>query len=79
MKRFSSYLLLVVFACLFSASIQKRTTSLYDTSKSNTLILNRDNFDKQITKHRVKHVSVIHFYKNDGKYKPLCIISFPFR
>jgi len=29
--------------------------------------LNRDNFDKQITKHRAKQVSIIHFYKNDDE------------
>jgi len=63
MSRFS--LLLLILGCLFASNLARKTTSLYDASKSNTLILNRDNFDKQITKHRNKLVSVIHFYKHD--------------
>ena len=64
--RFSIHFLVVIFACLFTYGALKKNTSLYDSSKSNTLLLTRDNFDKQITKHRAKTVAVIHFYKHDG-------------
>jgi len=58
------YLLFIIAACFCSVAFQRKT-SLYDSSKSNTLLLTRENFDKQITKHRGKLVSVIHYYKHD--------------
>jgi hypothetical protein len=62
-------LLLSIFLALFLASIvqAKKNTALYDASKSSVYLLGKDNFDKQVTKHRSKSVSVVHFYKHDDE------------
>lgn len=63
-------LVLVLLGLVSFNSVQaapKKSTSLYDSSKSTVYQLNKDNFDKQVTKHRNKLVSIVHFYKHDGK------------
>ena len=43
------------------------TKSLYDPVKSYVTILNNKNWDGQVTKNRVKGISIVHFYKESGK------------
>jgi hypothetical protein len=50
----------------YAAKSTAKDTSLYDAQKSTVLLLTRENFDKQVTKHRAKLVSIIHYYKHDG-------------
>lgn len=56
---------LLLIACFWGVIFSAKNTALYDPSKSAVYLLNKENFDKQITKHRNKLVSVIHFYKHD--------------
>jgi hypothetical protein len=46
--------------------------SMYNPQKSNVTIYNSKNFDKQVLKNREKGISVVQFYKDDGK---LCIAA----
>ena len=45
------------------------TKSLYDTQRSDVTVYSKLNFEKQVTKNRDKGISIVHFYKKDGKYK----------
>jgi hypothetical protein len=69
--------LLFITLCLALSWVQiqaaksaTKNTFLYDPSKSTVYTLTKDNFDKQVTKHRSKLVSVVHYYKHDGKQQP---------
>jgi thioredoxin-like negative regulator of GroEL len=62
-------LLIGIVLCFISvihcAKGNPKDTSLYDAQKSTVLLLAKDNFDKQVTKHRAKLVSIVHYYKHD--------------
>jgi len=62
-------LILTVFVALFLACYVQasKKTTLYDASKSTVYLLTKDNFDKQVTKHRNKQVSIVHYYKHDDE------------
>lgn len=55
-----------VFLLLLAQSFAE----IYEKSSPDLFYLNSQNFDKQVTKKRDKHVSIVHFYKErDGKSK----------
>ena len=41
--------------------------AIYDPVKSYVTVLNAKNWDGQVTKNRVKGISIVHFYKESGK------------
>ena len=41
--------------------------TLYNLHKSNVQTMNAKNFDKQVIKNREKGISIVQFYKDDGK------------
>lgn len=47
------------------------SATLYDPLKSYVSNYNTKNFDAQVTKNREKGISVVHFYKKDGKTRVL--------
>lgn len=42
--------------------------TLYDQNMSDIVNYTNMNFDKQVSKKRDKGISVVHYYKNSGKY-----------
>ena len=46
-------------------------TLLYDQVSSDVTVYNRLNFEKQVSKNRDKGISIVHFYKDEGKSRGL--------
>ena len=40
---------------------------LYDQVSSDVTVYNKLNFEKQVSKNRDKGISIVHFYKDEGK------------
>lgn len=40
---------------------------IYNSDLSDIVIFTKMNFDKQVTSKRDKGISIVHFYKNNGK------------
>jgi len=59
----ASLLLLGISIVSFSAA-----ESMYNPLKSTVAIYNDKNFEKQVTFNREKGISVVQFYKEDGKF-----------
>lgn len=49
--------------------------ALYDPVKSYVTVLNPKNWDGQVAKNRNKGITIVHFYKDTGKYKLRIIVN----
>lgn len=58
-------------AMLLSSSGEQRVNAkgglLYDHVSSDVAVYNKLNFEKQVSKNREKGISIVHFYKDEGK------------
>jgi hypothetical protein len=57
----------ITLSALFGCSMTK---SIYDMTKSDVVVYSRLNFEKQVTKNRDKGISIVHFFRKDGKSLP---------
>jgi len=48
--------------------LAKGSEALYDHISSDVTVLNKLNFEKQVSKNREKGISIVHFYKDEGKH-----------
>ena len=51
---------------------------IYDPVKSYVTVLNSKNFGSQIDNNRAKGISIVHYYKEGGKYKVIHLRNFYF-
>jgi len=56
---------LITLCALFGCSLSK---SIYDMTKSDVTVYSKLNFEKQVTKNRDKGISIVHFFRKDGKF-----------
>lgn len=55
----------LTIAALLGFGLSKQ---LYDSVRSDVTIYTQLNFEKQVSKNRDKGISIVHFYKDSGKY-----------
>ena len=55
---------MIVLCALFGMGLSK---PIYDVQMSDVAVYSKLNFEKQVTKNRDKGISIVHFYKDDGK------------
>ena len=72
MKNSLSKAAVLVFTSMMSLSSAE---SMYNPLKSTVAIYNNKNYDKQVTYNREKGISVVQYYKADGKSFSLEITS----
>jgi hypothetical protein len=56
---------LMTLCALFGVASSK---VIYDSNKMDVVIYTKLNFDKQVTNQRDKGISIVHFYKDSGKF-----------
>jgi len=68
MKKFSLSSLISVIVFMYSSQNNVLSKELYDGLRSDVTIYTNLNFEKQVSKNRDKGISIVHFYKDEGKY-----------
>ena len=68
MRKFSLNSLISVIVLMSSCQKNVLTKELYDGLRSEVAIYTNLNFEKQVSKNRDKGISIVHFYKDEGKY-----------
>ena len=68
MRKFSFNSLISVIVLMSSYQKNALTKELYDGLRSEVAIYTNLNFEKQVSKNRDKGISIVHFYKDEGKY-----------
>jgi len=68
MRKFSFNSLISVIVLMSSYQKNALTKELYDGLRSEVAIYTNLNFEKQVSKNRDKGISVVHYYKDEGKY-----------
>ena len=68
MRKFSVNPLISVIVLMSSCQKNVLTKELYDVQRSDVTVYSNLNFEKQVSKNRDKGISIVHFYKDEGKY-----------
>lgn len=76
--RVCSSTLSMKLALIMALGLATLTSSkaLYDPVKSYVTVLNQKNWDGQVVKNRAKGITIVHFYKENGKHSEISITFF---
>ena len=61
------YMISKVSALAIAALLTTSAKEIYDHARSDVAIYSNLNFETQVTKNRDKGISIVHFYKDEGK------------
>ena len=57
----------MLLASVGDKQVNAKGDLLYDHVSSDETVFNKLNFEKQVAKNREKGISIVHFYKDEGK------------
>lgn len=57
----------MLLASVDRQAVSAKESLLYDHVSSDVAVYNKLNFEKQVSKNRDKGISIVHFYKDEGK------------